>query len=135
VAAGFGNALLAAAVFRPDAPYTAYRISLRVQDPPASGTPETEGFRRLTVRLGPNPSTGEVTFWLDLPGTGSVEADVFHSDGRLVRRFAQDREAGRHSWIWDGRDSRGRWVTPGVYLVRVRANAEERVFKLVRRAR
>ena len=70
-----------------------------------------------TLRLRPNPATGDVR--IDLAGLASRGAtiEIVDPSGRRVRTMSLD--AGATGATWDGRDAVGRSVPPGIYLVRV----------------
>jgi hypothetical protein len=72
------------------------------------------------VKALPNPfrASTAISFPVDRASTALVE--VFGSDGRLVRRLSGvATPAGTMHAEWDGRDSTGRVVASGVYLIRV----------------
>lgn len=58
---------------------------------------------------------------LEAPAAG-VSIQVLDRDGQRVRELVTGPlEAGHHTLAWDGRDDRGRSVTPGTYFYRVEA--------------
>ena len=60
------------------------------------------------------------SFELSLPAAGLVRLLVVDVTGRLVRQLHDGVvSAGEQRLTWDGRDSQGRPVDGGVYLVRV----------------
>jgi hypothetical protein len=73
----------------------------------------------VQVKALPNPfrASTAISFPVDRASTASV--DVFGPDGRLVRRLSGMATAGTMHAEWDGRDSTGRVVASGVYLIRV----------------
>jgi hypothetical protein len=75
---------------------------------------------RLAVESAPNPFSHETRVRFNTPHPGRVVVDIYSIHGRRLRRLA-DRDAvrGSHTIVWDGRDSRGRLLAPGVYLYRV----------------
>jgi hypothetical protein len=65
----------------------------------------------------PNPFSRSTTIRYDLPRSAATEIRIYDVSGRLVRTFANASEpAGRQQLHWDGRDSRGRDVSAGVFL-------------------
>jgi flagellar basal-body rod modification protein FlgD len=51
--------------------------------------------------------------------TGSVRIDVVDADNTVIRQLSSETLApGNHALLWDGLDSAGRSVTPGVYHYR-----------------
>ncbi|MFH1279049.1 MAG: hypothetical protein ABIK65_11815 [Candidatus Eisenbacteria bacterium] len=66
----------------------------------------------------PNPFRRATTIRFLMPWEGSVEMFVHDFRGRLVLREGRDRSGpGPDSFVWDGRDGRGRDSPPGVYFV------------------
>lgn len=120
---------------------------------PRQGAPP----RTLLYQNFPNPfPTPAATFtciWFDLRATGPVQLDIYDIRGTPIRRvFPIDRSggvlpAGRFGrptssggpcdgqFIWDGRTSTGATVPPGVYLLRLRADGEDQIKKMVFRGR
>jgi subtilisin family serine protease len=79
-----------------------------------------------TITAGPNPFTDEILLWLhDNPG--SLSLTVTATDGRCVLKRNFPVFAGR-SYRLDGLDN----LSQGVYLVRVKTDIGEKVFKMVR---
>jgi len=87
------------------------------------------------VRVFPTPTTGSTTFHILTAGAGigpRPRAAIFDVAGRVVREFDVDIPAAGERFIqWDGRDSRGRMVSSGVYLFRVGAGTSWRAQKFV----
>lgn len=86
-------------------------------DVPEAGTISTRVFFDVT---GPNPSNGTTTLSFSLPARANVQLSIYDPLGRLVRRLSDEsRVAGAHVVQWDGRDSRGRDVSAGIYFGRL----------------
>jgi flagellar hook assembly protein FlgD len=74
-----------------------------------------------------------MTFAIELPAPGVLEADVYDLAGRRVRVLARGPAGGGVRVLeWDGRDEHGAEAAPGLYFARVRFGAEVRVARLVR---
>lgn len=107
---------------------------------------ETVPAATLLFQSFPNPFPSTVTgqtftcIWFDLATAGSARLEVFDIRGRLVRRMAprstlpDPLPPGRYGrptdpaastcdnrFAWDGRDERGEFVRPGVYVYRLTA--------------
>lgn len=83
----------------------------------------------------PNPFNPETVIEYQLPEAGRVSVKIYNLLGREVRILVdQDLPAGYHRVKWDGRDSAGRKVNSGVYVVQVQAGkfAQTRKVVLVR---
>jgi hypothetical protein len=84
-------------------------------------------FAQLQVpqvtRLGfasPSPFTSSTSIAFSLSKSGPAELAIFSVDGRRVKTLAQGaHEAGEFRLAWDGRDSDGRMLSPGLYYVRL----------------
>ncbi len=71
----------------------------------------------------PNPTAGTVRLGVALGATGPVDLAVYDVLGRRVATLrAGDAPAGTDVVTWDGRDSAGRPVAPGLYVVRLVAS-------------
>jgi hypothetical protein len=74
------------------------------------------------LALSSNPSRGRTTVRFVLRQSGAIEARVFDLAGRQVRALTLDYIGeGYHSLTWDGCNSQGKQVCPGVYFIRVEA--------------
>ncbi len=70
--------------------------------------------------VAPNPSRGPSTVRFQLARGGFTDLAVYSVEGRRVRSLESgSRPAGRQQVSWDGSDSQGRHVPPGVYFVRL----------------
>jgi hypothetical protein len=82
---------------------------------------------------GANPGTDRLEALLVLGRAARIRADVLDARGRLVAVLAKDGsfEPGSHVLIWDGRERSGALAPSGVYFVRVTAENDSRVRKMV----
>jgi glucose/arabinose dehydrogenase/PKD repeat protein len=70
----------------------------------------------------PNPFNPETSIEFDLPKTVSVRLIIYDILGREVSRLVdEERPAGRHSVLWDGRDENGLRVSSGIYFYSLQA--------------
>ncbi len=82
---------------------------------------------------GPNPSGGPVSLRFTLPREGPVQLQVFDPMGRTVREFhVASMGPGEHTIVWDGRDSGGRGLPAGLYVIRLEAAGSALVRRTVR---
>jgi hypothetical protein len=76
----------------------------------------------LTLRLdqnSPNPFASETTIRFTVPREMRVRLAVYDISGRLIQVVADETASvGERVVRWDGRDSRGERVSPGVYFCR-----------------
>jgi len=86
-----------------------------------SGVGDGEAPPGLAIAdVAPNPFNPMTTIRFDLPQFSEVTLAVYDMRGGLVHTLWHGhRDQGRHVVTWDGRDSRGKTVPSGVYLVRV----------------
>lgn len=70
----------------------------------------------------PNPFNPETRIEFELQQPAHVQLSIFNTRGQLIRRLVDGNlTSGRHRRVWDGRDERGRVVSSGVYLYRLKA--------------
>ncbi len=100
-----------------------------VGDPP--GAPEAPAAFAVRGPF-PNPVRGSATLSFTLPSAAPVEVDVFDVLGRRVRSLLRGMApAGESRVLWDGRDSEGVAVHPGLYLARVVTGSRQVTRRLV----
>jgi hypothetical protein len=84
---------------------------------------------RLVLRAPhPNPFNPTTTVDFDLPRDTRAWLRVYAADGRLVRTLVEGETLpqGRRRVLWDGRDTRGKVASSGVYWFRLDAGGESR---------
>jgi hypothetical protein len=68
----------------------------------------------------PNPFNPSTTIEYQLPSRGNVQINIYNSLGQVVRSLVNEqREAGSHFVVWDGRDNEGNAVSTGAYFYQV----------------
>jgi ligand-binding sensor domain-containing protein len=73
----------------------------------------------------PNPFNSTTTLSFSLPATDPAALAVYSLTGQRVRTLVSGTlAAGRHSFVWDGRDDAGRAVSSGVYLSRLESGGK-----------
>jgi len=79
----------------------------------------------------PNPFNATVTIPFALPSDDRVRLSVLDAAGQVVRVLRDEvTAAGTHQVRWDGRDSAGRQVGSGLYLVRLQTEQSTRIQKI-----
>jgi hypothetical protein len=87
-----------------------------------TGVPGGRGGHALTLSVEPNPFRSTVSLAVTGAPAERVEIGVFDIRGRRVAGFETTTgESGVAALTWDGRDVRGHKVSPGIYVVMVRA--------------
>lgn len=80
----------------------------------------------------PNPSSGDIVIAYSIARDSHVDLRIFDVAGRQVRSLVNDAQiAGEREVVWDGHDSAGRRVAPGVYFYRLRAGSWQSERKLI----
>lgn len=91
-----------------------------------------ETLSRVTT-IFPAPFTSRTSVEVYLSTPSRVELAVFDVRGRKIRSLAGGTlPNGRHSFIWDGRDSRGQSVASGAYFVRLASADRQHARKVVK---
>ncbi len=100
-----------------------YEIYYKVRDPGGLAgleDPQPLPEEAVFLRTFPNPVIDGTNIRLGIGRSTDVGISVFDPAGRLVWRTSRRYLApGTHNIRWDGRDTRGRPVAPGVYFVRI----------------
>ena len=98
-------------------------VNMLITDLGVSATEEQE--LPAAIRLAgvyPNPLNPQTTVAFELNTPQRVKLEVFDLRGRLVRVLTEESlPAGRHERTWQGRDTKGRGVASGVYVIRMTA--------------
>jgi hypothetical protein len=85
----------------------------------------------IPFTIAPNPASGYVTIQLSKDVKGEL-LTICDGLGNEVMRFAASALLRQdHTVYWNGRDSEGRSVAPGVYFVRLQTNEGIRIRKIV----
>lgn len=80
----------------------------------------------------PNPFHGHTEIGYSLPSKASVALKVYDSSGRLVNNLVnEERPAGRHTVVWDGKDKSGLKVPSGIYFYRLQAGQSTATSKMI----
>jgi hypothetical protein len=102
--------------------FTAGDFAFRITLDPQTGAGGGGLPERLSLGLpGPNPARGRLSVPVAVPAGGaSLSVSVYDLAGRVVATPAEgDYSAGSHLLHWNLRDSGGRTVPPGLYILRV----------------
>jgi hypothetical protein len=87
----------------------------------------------LLGRNHPNPFAASTHISFRLDAAGPVSLRVFDLSGRRVATLVDaSAPAGTYSLLWDGTDSSGRAVAPGVYFARLRAGSAVQTRRMVK---
>jgi uncharacterized repeat protein (TIGR01451 family) len=100
------------------------------QQPVIAGGPEPV----FSLSVGaPNPFRDDTTFRFAIPTAAPTELSIFDVSGRRVRTLVSGQvDAGRFDARWDGRDTAGSVVAPGVYFVRLQSGPMAETHKAIR---
>jgi hypothetical protein len=97
----------------------------------ATQNPQAPAQSRLLPAF-PNPSPGGVRLRFEAAGYEHLTLTVMDVAGRLVATVAAGEFGpGRHEVYWDGRDSHGNLVPPGIYTCWLRGGGRSRSTKLL----
>ena len=81
----------------------------------------------------PNPFNPHTTISFDLAMAEQVELSIYNIKGQLVKTLVRDQKlpAGRHNFVWDGKDENGRIVSSGIYLYRLQSGRYSHSKKMI----
>ncbi|MBD3369126.1 T9SS type A sorting domain-containing protein, partial [Candidatus Fermentibacteria bacterium] len=86
----------------------------------------------LRAEVFPNPFSGSAEFSLYVPSSSGARIEIFDMAGRLVRELSYTGGAGDASVVWNGNDSSGKPVSPGMYLGRVSCGDRTEALRLIK---
>jgi photosystem II stability/assembly factor-like uncharacterized protein len=91
-----------------------------------------KGSQAIGLRTSPNPMRTQAEIFYSIPGTAHATITVYDVAGRPVRRLLDKRmDAGRHFIHWNCRTDTGARVSPGIYLLRIKAAGSTEETKIV----
>ncbi|MGI6198694.1 MAG: T9SS type A sorting domain-containing protein, partial [Candidatus Cloacimonadaceae bacterium] len=80
----------------------------------------------------PNPFNPETTISYSVKEPGMVRIEIYNIKGQLVRTLVDEAHAtGHYKQTFDARDDRGRNISNGVYLIRMRAPGYHKMSKMI----
>ncbi len=80
----------------------------------------------------PNPFSSGTTITYKLSSTSNVQITIYDVLGREVRKFTPGiQPRGSHQALWDGLNSSGIRVAPGIYFCRLQAGDKTKVMKMI----
>ncbi len=80
----------------------------------------------------PNPFNPSTTITFSIPSEMVCNLDVYNIRGQKVKTLLnENRMAGRHSVVWDGKDANGRSVSSGVYFYRLTTPNRTHISKML----
>jgi hypothetical protein len=92
---------------------------------PNSGPDAQSPPSSLALRTYPNPFRDLKLFQVELPSAGRISLQIFDLQGRVVATIIdEDRLAGLHDFVWDGRDGAGLQVAAGSFFAVLRHQVE-----------
>ncbi|MDO9069252.1 MAG: FlgD immunoglobulin-like domain containing protein, partial [Deltaproteobacteria bacterium] len=104
-----------------------------VQSTGVEGRPDMAGLPQ-TIKLfqaRPNPSRDKAEINYQLPKAEPVTIELYNLAGARVATLVNGRKsAGHHTVSWDLRDSHGRSVANGVYVMRLAAGSQSKTIKI-----
>ncbi|MEM6273056.1 MAG: Omp28-related outer membrane protein [Bacteroidota bacterium] len=88
------------------------------------------------MTISPNPATDRVSIAYTVEQMGTITLEVRNQLGQLVRTLGHDmKNAGAHTYVWDGNDAIGQPVANGLYMVRMITESGQSLTKKVLIAR
>jgi hypothetical protein len=80
----------------------------------------------------PNPFTNDVTISTTLLSAQYVRVSIYNALGQEVNRLTSGIEtAGKHNYVWNGKDANGNTLTKGMYTYKIQAGTTNSTGKLL----
>jgi len=100
--------------------------------PVSADDPQAPGLVTGINSIYPNPFDSHASVSFQSPGLSALTLQVFDTTGRLVRTQPLGNfSAGQHTITWDGRDSLGAGLAPGLYFIRLQGAEQQASAKVV----
>jgi len=97
---------------------------------PVSVDPETIPKPDVQLYNYPNPFNPITTISFSIPEESNVELSIFNIKGQKVKTIINNQfDSGNHSVIWNGIDNKGKLVSSGVYLYKLKVNNKSEVLR------
>jgi hypothetical protein len=97
-----------------------------------TGTDENIPLATELYQNYPNPFNPETVIRFDNSAESSVKLTVYNSLGQNVRTLANGKlNAGRYSFVWDGKDFKGASLSSGLYYYRIEAGSYTKSHKMM----
>nr|WP_321268660.1 FlgD immunoglobulin-like domain containing protein [uncultured Sulfurimonas sp.] len=97
-----------------------YDADFSSEEPLDVETQHPYGFQ-LTANF-PNPFNASTTIAFTLPEDEFTTFDIYNITGQKIRTLVSEQKtAGTHTVVWDGRDDNGRQVSSGTYITVLKA--------------
>jgi len=101
---------------------TNYSLEVTLDIPSGVDDEEMPPIATRLVGAYPNPFNPMTTVAFELATDSKVRVEVFDLRGHLIRTLVDESlPAGRHERVWQGEDRRGRIVSSGSYVIRLKA--------------
>jgi len=72
------------------------------------------------IRIYPNPFNPDTHISFTLNQANSVEINIYNIKGQLVKRYPKSYfNAGEHTLFWNGKDNQNKFVSSGIYFIRL----------------
>jgi len=72
----------------------------------------------------PNPFNPSTTISFSLPKEENIELTIYNIKGQKVKTlYSGIAEEGKHTMVWEGKDSNGKEVSSGIYFYKLKTNS------------
>jgi len=86
----------------------------------------------MSLKSWPNPFSAELKIGFDLHTKGPVSIDVYNLRGQKLKSLVSgELPIGKHQIAWDGRDSHGKQVASGIYIIKLKQDQASAVSKVI----
>lgn len=110
--------------------YGAYAANKNFGNEPS--TPIAADSHKLLMQVRPNPFNPSTQIYFTLTAAGLITLRLFDVNGRLVREWRDEqRVAGGHAILWDGRDQLGQLAASGIYFAELIWGKERQNVKMM----
>jgi hypothetical protein len=105
-------------------------IKLGEQEEPEDETPAIT--KPMLHRNYPNPFNPTTNISFSLPKEDDIELTIYNIKGQKVKTlYSGIAEEGKHSMVWEGKDTNGKSVSSGIYFYKLKTESKELTRKML----
>ncbi|MBL8025062.1 MAG: T9SS type A sorting domain-containing protein [Fibrobacteres bacterium] len=104
---------------------TAFIDNIRIVRVQSTGQENcNEEFVKTSISIAPNPFNPVTSIHFKLNEITGAEFSIYNANGTFIRKFLIPRGIRNGALVWDGRDSRGKCGSAGLYIGKLKTNGK-----------
>lgn len=80
----------------------------------------------------PNPFNPSTTIYYSIPNPARVNLNIYNINGQKIKTLVnQFQKSGNYTIEWDGKDSNGKLVSPGIYFYKISTHSQSEIKRML----